>query len=61
MKYNVEIELKLVTEQIIEEIQDYLENNNVNAKIICNEVREEETEEDYYADIIIDEKRINDD
>ena len=61
MKYNVEIELKLVTEKVIEDIQDYLENNNVNAKVTCNEAKEEETEEDYYTDIIIDEKRLNDD
>lgn len=61
MKYNVEIELKLVTKQIIEEIQDYLENHDVDFKIICNEAGEEETEEDYYSDIIIEEKRLNDD
>lgn len=61
MKYNIELELKLVTEQIIEEIQDYLENHDIDFKIICNEVSEEETKEEYYADIIIDEKRLNDD
>lgn len=61
MKYNVELELKLVTEQIIEEIQDYLEDKDIGFKIICNEVNEKETEEEYYADIIIDEKRLNDD
>ena len=61
MKYNVEIELKLVTEKIIEEIQDYLEGHNIDFKIMCNEAKEEETEEDYYTDIIIDEKRLNDD
>lgn len=61
MKYNVELELKLVTEEIIEEIQDYLEENDIDFKIICNVVNEKETEEEYYADIIIDEKRLNDD
>ena len=61
MKYNVEIELKLVTDKIIEDIQDYLEENDIDFKIICNEVGEKETKEEYYADIIIDEKRLNDD
>ena len=61
MKYNIELELKLVTEEIIEEIQDYLEENDIDFKIICNEVNETETKEEYYADIIIDEKRLNDD
>ena len=61
MKYNIELELKLVTEEIIEEIQDYLEENDIDFKIICNEVNEKETKEEYYADIIIDEKRLNDD
>lgn len=61
MKYNIELELKLVTEQIIEEIQDYLEGHNIDFKIMCNEVNEKETKEEYYADIIIDEKRLNDD
>lgn len=61
MKYNIELELKLVTEQIIEEIQDYLEEHDIDFKVVCNEAKEEETEEDYYADIIIDEKRLNDD
>lgn len=61
MKYNIELELKLVTEEIIEEIQDYLEDKDIDFKIICNEVNETETKEEYYADIIIDEKRLNDD
>ena len=61
MKYNVELELKLVTEQIIEEIQDYLEEHDIDFKIMCNVVNEKETKEEYYADIIIDEKRLNDD
>lgn len=61
MKYNIELELKLVTEQIIEEIQDYLEEHDIDFKVVCNEVNEKETEEDYYTDIIIDEKRLNDD
>ena len=61
MKYNIELELKLVTEQIIEEIQDYLEEHDIDFKVVCNEVKSNETEEEYYADIIIDEKRLNDD
>lgn len=61
MKYNIELELKLVTEEIIEEIQDYLEEHDIDFKIICNEVKSNETEEEYYADVIIDEKRLNDD
>ena len=61
MKYNIELELKLVTEEIIEEIQDYLEDKDIDFKIMCNEVNEKETKEEYYADIIIDEKRLNDD
>lgn len=61
MKYNIELELKLVTEQIIEEIQDYLEEHDIDFKVVCNEVNEKETKEEYYADIIIDEKRLNDD
>lgn len=61
MKYNIELELKLVTEQIIEEIQDYLEEHDVDFKVVCNEVKSNETEEEYYTDITIDEKRLNDD
>lgn len=61
MKYNIELELKLVTEEIIEEIQDYLEENDIDFKVVCNEVKSNETKEEYYADIIIDEKRLNDD
>ena len=61
MKYNIELELKLVTEQIIEEIQDYLEDKDIDFKVVCNEVKSNETEEEYYTDIIIDEKRLNDD
>ena len=61
MKYNIELELKLVTEQIIEEIQDYLEEHDIDFKAVCNEVKSNETEEEYYTDIIIDEKRLNDD
>ena len=61
MKYNIELELKLVTEEIIEEIQDYLEEHDIDFKVVCNEVKSNETEEEYYADIIIDEKRLNDD
>ena len=61
MKYNIELELKLVTEEIIEEIQDYLEEHDVDFKVVCNEVKSNETEEEYYTDIIIDEKRLNDD
>lgn len=61
MKYNIELELKLVTEQIIEEIQDYLEDKDIDFKVVCNEVKSNETEEEYYTDIAIDEKRLNDD
>lgn len=61
MKYNIELDLKLVTEEIIEEIQDYLEEHDIDFKIMCNVVNEKETKEEYYADIIIDEKRLNDD
>ena len=61
MKYNIELELKLVTEEIIEEIQDYLEEHDIDFKVVCNEVKSNETEEEYYTDIIIDEKRLNDD
>ena len=61
MKYNIELELKLVTEEIIEEIQDYLEDKDIDFKVVCNEVKSNETEEEYYTDIIIDEKRLNDD
>ena len=45
MKYNIELELKLVTPESIEKIQDYLEENDIASKIICNEVNDKETEE----------------
>ena len=44
MKYNIELELKLVTEQIIEDIQDYLEDHDIDFKVVCNEVNEKEIE-----------------